>query len=116
MEKNLAPLRERPDILAWHVSMHAETTLDGKTLVASGVLDRGRDARLLELLGDARVKVKTGETKFETVAEKQIAQFAGEAATSIKKNLLLRAVVDLKRAAVAARVDTMCQFGAAENR
>ena len=116
MQKNLAPLRERPDILAWHVTMHAETILDGKSLVSSGVLDRDRDARLLDLLGDARVKVKTAETKFETVSEKQIPQFAGEASAFIKKNLLLQWVGGFKKAAVAARVDALCQFGFSENR
>ncbi|MEY4630469.1 MAG: hypothetical protein RIQ81_589 [Pseudomonadota bacterium] len=116
MEKALAPLRDRPDVLAWHVTMVAETTLDGKSLVGSGVLDRGRDARLLTLLGEARVKVRTSQIKFETVSEKQIPQIAGEVAARIKKNLLLQSVVDLKKDAIAGQVDACCQFGAAENR
>lgn len=115
MDKELAPSARRPDLLSWHVTMFAETSIDQSGLIDSGVLDRRRDARLLGLLGQSRVKVRTPAVRFEVSAEKQIGQIAGEASSGIKKALLNRGIVDLKKQSVAQRVEANCRFGPVEN-
>ncbi len=110
LSQHLAPALKRADKVVWHVRMHAEAKVTGASLAASGVLDRVNDSRLLGLLGDEPVILRSGDVKFEAAEEKQIPRSAVEATSGIKNTLSSKAVKAIKVLAVIRQVECLSAF------
>ena len=110
LSKHLAPAQKRVDKLVWQVRMHAEAKVSGALLADTGTLNRVQDARLLEILGNEPIFLRSGAVRFEAAEEKQIPGSAVEAVLGIKKILLSQGVKDIKVRIVTEQVDRLCSF------
>ena len=110
LTRHLGPARQRADKLVWQVHMHAEAKVTGALLVDSGTLCRSGDSRLLQILGNESIVLRSGEIRFEAIEEKQIPRSAVEGVAGLRKTLLSSIVKDIKARAVTRQVENLCSF------